>query len=126
MGAAVVVFAVGGKHWTSASYAVVMILVGLPLWWKTTAVHRVDLPHDDMLSLHSFLTRNLRISLGVNLKGFTGTSLPRDGDEGQSGTLHVHIILSLRLVPIRAPCTHMQYPHQLILVLIVCIVDTQT
>ncbi|CAK1589975.1 unnamed protein product [Parnassius mnemosyne] len=32
--------------WASASFVGVLIIIGLPLWWKTTEVYRVTLPYD--------------------------------------------------------------------------------
>ncbi|KAJ8711229.1 hypothetical protein PYW07_008471 [Mythimna separata] len=48
------------RMWASASFVGVLIVIGLPLWWKTTEVYRVSLPYDkidsfDTLS-HSITT----------------------------------------------------------------------
>ncbi|CAH0713485.1 unnamed protein product, partial [Brenthis ino] len=34
------------RMWASASFVGVLIIIGLPLWWKTTEVYRVALPYD--------------------------------------------------------------------------------
>ncbi|XP_068623435.1 GPI transamidase component PIG-S [Battus philenor] len=34
------------RMWASASFVGVLIVIGLPLWWKTTEVYRVALPYD--------------------------------------------------------------------------------
>ncbi|XP_050671247.1 GPI transamidase component PIG-S isoform X2 [Leptidea sinapis] len=34
------------RMWASASFVGVLIVIGLPLWWKTTEVFRVALPYD--------------------------------------------------------------------------------
>ncbi|KAG7303326.1 hypothetical protein JYU34_011815 [Plutella xylostella] len=39
------------RMWASASFVGVLIIIGLPLWWKTTEVYRVSLPYDKMSSL---------------------------------------------------------------------------
>ncbi|XP_053617494.1 GPI transamidase component PIG-S isoform X2 [Plodia interpunctella] len=51
------------RMWASASFVGVLIIIGLPLWWKTTEVYRVSLPYDrintfdsDALSVASELT----------------------------------------------------------------------
>lgn len=31
------------------SYWAIVLLIGLPIWWKTTAIYRADLPLNDML-----------------------------------------------------------------------------
>lgn len=50
----------GGKHeaeesnrmWASASFVGMLIVIGLPLWWKTTEVYRVSLPYDKISSFN--------------------------------------------------------------------------
>lgn len=60
--------------WTAGSYAVVMLLLGLPLWWKTTAVQRVTLPYHDMASLSDSLQSEFMIKIPINLVGFAKVS----------------------------------------------------
>ncbi|CAG9558956.1 unnamed protein product [Danaus chrysippus] len=36
------------RMWASASFVGVLIIIGLPLWWKTTEVYRVALPYDEI------------------------------------------------------------------------------
>ncbi|XP_026740825.1 GPI transamidase component PIG-S isoform X1 [Trichoplusia ni] len=38
------------RMWASASFVGVLIIIGLPLWWKTTEVYRVSLPFDKISS----------------------------------------------------------------------------
>ncbi|XP_013184139.2 GPI transamidase component PIG-S isoform X1 [Amyelois transitella] len=38
------------RMWASASFVGVLIIIGLPLWWKTTEVYRVSLPYDKINS----------------------------------------------------------------------------
>ncbi|CAH4030696.1 GPI transamidase component PIG-S isoform X2 [Pieris brassicae] len=38
------------RMWASASFVGVLIVIGVPLWWKTTEVFRVSLPYDKINS----------------------------------------------------------------------------
>ncbi|KAL4720864.1 hypothetical protein ACJJTC_000157 [Scirpophaga incertulas] len=45
------------RMWASASFVGVLIVIGLPLWWKTTEVYRVALPYDKINAFnHSAVT----------------------------------------------------------------------
>lgn len=37
------------RIWTIASFWAIIILVGLPIWWKTTTIYRASLPLDQMM-----------------------------------------------------------------------------
>lgn len=37
------------RTWTIASFWVIVIIVGLPIWWKTTAIYRASLPLNQMM-----------------------------------------------------------------------------
>lgn len=37
----------------TASYALFFVVVGLPLWWKTTEVYRAPIPFEQIEALHS-------------------------------------------------------------------------
>ncbi len=52
--------------WSAASYAFFMLVIGVPMWLKTTEVYRVSLPYDaiDALSVSSDVAR---ISVNVQL-----------------------------------------------------------
>lgn len=41
------------KHVASFSFVVLMVLIVLPVWWKTTEVYRASFPHSSIESLHS-------------------------------------------------------------------------
>ncbi|KAM3955762.1 phosphatidylinositol glycan anchor biosynthesis class S [Aphomia sociella] len=41
------------RMWASASFVGVLIVIGLPLWWKTTEVYRVTLPYDKINSFNT-------------------------------------------------------------------------
>ena len=45
------------KHSAAAAYALVMVGVGLPVWWKTTEVYRAHLPYSDIDQLAELDTR---------------------------------------------------------------------
>ncbi|KAL0868020.1 hypothetical protein ABMA27_008673 [Loxostege sticticalis] len=52
------------RMWASASFVGVLIIIGLPLWWKTTEVYRVALPYDKISSfseLPSIITSELTV-----------------------------------------------------------------
>jgi len=46
-----------GKHSAAAAYALVMVGIGLPVWWKTTEVYRAHLPYSDIDQLAELDTR---------------------------------------------------------------------
>lgn len=37
------------RTWVIASFWAIIIFVGLPIWWKTTTIHRENLPLDQMM-----------------------------------------------------------------------------
>ncbi|XP_045490401.1 GPI transamidase component PIG-S isoform X1 [Pieris rapae] len=41
------------RMWASASFVGVLIVIGVPLWWKTTEVFRVSLPYDKINAFDS-------------------------------------------------------------------------
>jgi len=41
------------KHLAAASYAFLMLVVGVPVWWKTTEVYRAYLPYSDIAQLET-------------------------------------------------------------------------
>jgi len=50
------------RIFAAIAYAVVLIVIGLPLWWKTTQVYRVSLPYSRIAALD-----NLDVALGMNI-----------------------------------------------------------
>ncbi|CAG9791245.1 unnamed protein product [Diatraea saccharalis] len=50
--------------WASASFVGVLIIIGLPLWWKTTEVYRVTLPYDQ-ISAFDQLPRTISTDLKI-------------------------------------------------------------
>lgn len=50
------------RIFAAVAYAVVLIVIGLPLWWKTTEVYRVSLPYSRIAALD-----NLDVTLGMNI-----------------------------------------------------------
>jgi len=45
------------KHMSASAYAALMLLVGLPVWWKSTEVYRAELPYSDIELLQDLSTR---------------------------------------------------------------------
>jgi len=41
------------KHLAAASYAFLMLVIGVPVWWKTTEVYRAYVPYSDIANLES-------------------------------------------------------------------------
>jgi len=41
------------KHIAAASYAFLMLVIGVPVWWKTTEVYRAYVPYSDIASLET-------------------------------------------------------------------------
>jgi len=39
------------RMWSAVSFAIIILGLGLPLWWKTTEVHRVSLPYQEIEEL---------------------------------------------------------------------------
>lgn len=48
---------------SSVSYALIMVLIGVPVWWKTTQVYRVALPYKDMEA--SYKQMNIRVNVNL-------------------------------------------------------------
>jgi len=44
-------FQVYQKHLAAASYAILMLVIGVPVWWKTTEVYRANVPYSDIANL---------------------------------------------------------------------------
>lgn len=39
------------RMWSAISFSVMLIIIGVPLWWKTTEVYRAPLPYDEIHAL---------------------------------------------------------------------------
>lgn len=50
------------RIFAAVAYGVVLIVIGLPLWWKTTEVYRVSLPYSRIAALD-----DLDMALGMNI-----------------------------------------------------------
>lgn len=48
--------------WAAISFAVMLIVIGIPLWWKTTEVHRATLPYDEIHRLDP-----LSVNIGMTI-----------------------------------------------------------
>ena len=73
--------------WSSFSFTVLMIAIGLPVWWKTTEVYRVDLPYDRIDALSNFNLQNkinvVLVTLDVNKDHQLGPNLQSRLTESQ-------------------------------------------
>lgn len=54
--------------WAAISFVVILIVFGLPLWWKMTEVERSFFPYSEIAELHS---RNIIFPLHINVKTST-------------------------------------------------------
>ncbi len=50
-------------HLAAASYLLLMLAVGLPIWWRTTEVYRVTLPYAEIDRLAQDLQTRMRAEL---------------------------------------------------------------
>ncbi|KAK9511635.1 hypothetical protein O3M35_000257 [Rhynocoris fuscipes] len=50
------------RMWAAVSFAVMLIVIGIPLWWKTTEVYRATLPYDE---IHNLDPLSVKISMTV-------------------------------------------------------------
>lgn len=39
------------QHTAALSFGFICLIIGIPLWWKTTEVYRVNLPYSDIADL---------------------------------------------------------------------------
>ncbi|XP_077533914.1 phosphatidylinositol glycan anchor biosynthesis class S isoform X2 [Haemaphysalis longicornis] len=50
----------GPKHvYSSISFILIFVFVGLPVWWKTTTVYRVNLPYDEIETMSTKVATHL-------------------------------------------------------------------
>ena len=70
------------RTYATLSYAVVMIVVGLPVWWHTTDVERAPLPFDRIEEMNQeTLKQNVPITI---------ITTRQDGlDDCMSGSFHI-------------------------------------
>ncbi|XP_065337026.1 GPI transamidase component PIG-S [Cloeon dipterum] len=65
----------------AVAFAVVLICIGLPLWWKTTQVYRVALPYEKIASLRAQEEQGLSLKLTLlTIEEARGTQLCADFD----------------------------------------------
>lgn len=50
------------RMWSAISFSVMLIVIGIPLWWKTTEVYRASLPYDE---IHSLDPSKLKIKTSI-------------------------------------------------------------
>ena len=51
------------ENLASASYVFIMLVLGVPVWWKTTEVYRVSLPYEDIDELSQTVPTTLKVNL---------------------------------------------------------------
>ncbi len=61
-------------HLSAAFYVLLMLVVGVPVWWLTTTVHRVKLPYDQIAALDRDLQTRMRADILL--------VSPRDQEQG--------------------------------------------
>lgn len=66
--------------WAAVSFVLILIVIGVPLWWKMTEVERSYFPYEDIADLRS---QNLSFHLNIRLHT---TTLPAENLEND---LHV-------------------------------------
>lgn len=52
--------------WAAAGFAVVLLLVGVPVWWYTTTVYRAQLPYGTIETLSNQLRHH---TVGITIIG---------------------------------------------------------
>lgn len=63
---------------SAVSFCIMLVLVGIPLWWKTTEVYRVSLPYSEIDVLHEL---NVKIKMNIHvvtIHEITGEALVKD------------------------------------------------
>lgn len=64
--------------YSAISFFVVLILIGVPLWWKTTEVYRFSLPYSQIDVLHEHkLTIQMNIHV-MTIDNSRGTAIVED------------------------------------------------
>ena len=64
--------------WAAAGFAVVLVIVGLPVWWYTTTVYRAHLPYATIEELSQQMRYH---GVGVTLIGATNPTFSTDLDK---------------------------------------------
>ncbi|XP_068202588.1 GPI transamidase component PIG-S [Palaemon carinicauda] len=79
--------------WAAAGFAVVLVVVGLPVWWYTTTVYRAHLPYSTIQEL----SQNLRYhGVGVTVVGATDLAYLSDLDKQLKPMRSIRFLLSQR------------------------------
>lgn len=63
--------------WAAAGFAVVLVLVGLPVWWYTTTVYRAHLPYS---TIEDFSGQLRYHAVGMTLVGVATAAFSADLD----------------------------------------------
>lgn len=79
--------------WAAAGFAVVLVIVGLPVWWYTTTVYRAHLPYTTIEDLSHQLRYH---GVGMTLVGVPSPAFSADLDKQLKSMRSVKFLLSLR------------------------------
>ncbi|XP_066954584.1 GPI transamidase component PIG-S [Macrobrachium rosenbergii] len=79
--------------WAAAGFAVVLVVVGLPVWWYTTTVYRAHLPYGTIQQL----SRQLRYhGVGMTLVGVTDPAFTMDLERQLKSMRSIKFLLAQR------------------------------
>jgi len=68
------------------SYALLILIIGIPVWWKTTEVYRVALPYAEIRSLNeSALNISARVTIAICESIYSDTELVTEISKGYRG-----------------------------------------
>ncbi|KAG7163208.1 GPI transamidase component PIG-S-like [Homarus americanus] len=86
----------GGQEgaWAAAGFAVVLVLVGLPVWWYTTTVYRTQLPYSTIENLSGQLRYH---AVGMKIVGVTKHMFADDLEKNLQSVQGVKFHISQRL-----------------------------
>ncbi|KAG0712935.1 GPI transamidase component PIG-S [Chionoecetes opilio] len=80
--------------WAAAGFAVVLLVVGLPVWWFTTTVYRAQLPYTTIETLSGQLRHH---TVGVTLIGSLPPTFQEDLAKSLASMQTVRFLMSKRL-----------------------------
>lgn len=79
--------------WAAAGFAVVLVVVGLPVWWYTTTVYRAHLPYSTIEDLSGQLRYH---AVGMTLVGVASAAFSADLDRNLRPLQGIKFQMSLR------------------------------
>lgn len=93
------------RMWAAISFAVMLIVIGIPLWWKTTEVHRATLPYDEIHKLDP-LSVNIGMTVYIYSEYPTRTNLIMQSLEDILSDLRVY---SIQFKPLKVDLDNITY-----------------